>query len=342
MPRKPREFVEGGLYHVYNRFARGEDVFDAPEEAGEFAELLKKVKQRDGLTIYAWALLSNHYHVAMRTSAVPLSRTMHYVQGTFSRRFNRRWRRTGPLWQSRYQARVIDDQRYFDQVMVYVHLNPIRAGLTDDPVDYEFSGHRELMRRVKNPLVDVDKAFLGFGDSLRAARRQYSARIRAGIDDNDFVVSQGHLELLPERDRDLDASEPIFIDELGRSTGLERPSLDVGRYLELVCSILNIDLDRLSSSRRDRETAALRKLVVAVGIERWGQRAGKLANVLNKHSVAASRWVSDAARERQSNPLYEKKLLRLDEELSKRALAAQSTQTTRKGKPKDEVLSELC
>ncbi len=108
--------IEGGLYHVYNRFARGEDVFADPEEAVEFADLLREVKQRDGLTVFAWALLSNHFHVALRTSAVPLSRTMQYVQGTFSRRFNRRWRRTGPLWQSRYQARVIDNQDYFDQV----------------------------------------------------------------------------------------------------------------------------------------------------------------------------------------------------------------------------------
>ena len=76
MPRCPRLFVEGGLYHVYNRFARGENVFADPEEAIEFVELLREVKQRDGLTVCAWALLSNHYHVALRTSVVPLSRPM--------------------------------------------------------------------------------------------------------------------------------------------------------------------------------------------------------------------------------------------------------------------------
>ncbi|MEJ2581536.1 MAG: hypothetical protein P8127_07855 [Acidobacteriota bacterium] len=52
--------MEGGLYHVYNRFARGEDVFADPEEAIEFAELLREVKRRDGLTVLAWALLANH------------------------------------------------------------------------------------------------------------------------------------------------------------------------------------------------------------------------------------------------------------------------------------------
>ena len=324
MPRCRRVFVEGGLYHVYNRFARGESVFADPEEAIEFVDLLREVKRRDGLTVFAWALLSNHYHIALRTSAVPLSRTMQYLQGTYSRRFNRRWRRTGPLWQSRYQARVIDDQESFDRVMVYVHLNPVRAGLTDDPTDYVFCGHRELMGKVKDPLVDVDQALIGFGETLKRARRHYSARVRAGVDDDELDASPGRLSELFHRDRKLDVPVAVFVDELGRSTGLERPALDGARFLREACAILEVEPERLASSRRDRETAALRKLVAAVGIERWGQRAGELAGLLDKHTVAVSRWVSDAARERQTNPTYEEKLRRLDEQLSERALAAQA------------------
>lgn len=324
MPRNLRVFVEGGLYHVYNRFARGESVFSDPEEAIEFVELLREVTQRDGLTIFAWALLSNHYHIALRTSAIPLSRTMQYLQGTFSRRFNRRWKRTGPLWQSRYQARVIGDQESFDRVMVYVHLNPVRAGLTDDPTDYVFCGHRELMGKVKDSLVEVDQALIGFGETLKQARRLYSARVRAGIDDDELDASPGRLSELFHRDRKLDAPVDFSVDELGRSTGLERPVLDGARYLREVCAILEVEPERLASGRRDRETAALRKMVAAVGIERWGQRAGDLARLLDKHTVAVSRWVSDAARERQTNTAYEKKLLWLDEQLSERALAAQA------------------
>jgi putative transposase len=324
VPRNLRVFVEGGLYHVYNRFARGESVFADPEEAIEFVELLREVKRRDGLTVFAWALLSNHYHIVLRTSAIPLSRTMQYLQGTYSRRFNRRWRRTGPLWQSRYQARVIGDQEYFDCVMVYVHLNPVRAGLTDDPSKYVFCSHRELMGKVKDPLADVDQALIGFGETLKQARRQYSARVRAGIDDDELDASPGRLSELFHRDRKLDAPVAVFVDELGRSTGLERPALDGARYLREACAILEVEPERLASSRRDRETAALRKLVAAVGIERWGQRAGELGRLLDKHTVAVSRWVSDAARERQTDPEYEQKLLWLDEQLSERALAAQA------------------
>jgi hypothetical protein len=61
MPRAPRILVEGGLYHVYNRFARGEEVFSDPQEAIEFLGLFRDLKQRDGLQVLAWSLLSNHY-----------------------------------------------------------------------------------------------------------------------------------------------------------------------------------------------------------------------------------------------------------------------------------------
>jgi REP element-mobilizing transposase RayT len=112
--------IEGGVYHVYNRFARGEEVFADPEEAVSFIDRLRHAKDRDGFVVFAWCLMSNHFHLALRTSSVPLSRTMHLVQNGFSREFNRRWRRTGPLWQSRYKAKLIDAQDYLTQVILYL------------------------------------------------------------------------------------------------------------------------------------------------------------------------------------------------------------------------------
>ena len=73
MPRRHRVLVEGGLYHVHNRFASGEEVFADPEEAIEFVDLLRTVKTRDDWTVFAWCPMSNHYHLAIRVRSVPLS-----------------------------------------------------------------------------------------------------------------------------------------------------------------------------------------------------------------------------------------------------------------------------
>ncbi len=119
MPRKARLFLPGATYHVYCRVARGEFVFDDDFEAIEFVETLRKVKEVDGLTAYAWCLMANHYHLVIKTKNVDLWRSMARLQGTVARSFNRRRRYLGRLWQSRYRARVIDSDDYFRQLVCY-------------------------------------------------------------------------------------------------------------------------------------------------------------------------------------------------------------------------------
>jgi predicted transcriptional regulator len=88
--------------------------------------------------------------------------------------------------------------------------------------------------------------------------------------------------------------------------------------------LCGVDIERLASHRRDSETAAMRQLVAAVGIERWGQRAGRIATLLEKHPVAVSRWVAEAARARQVDPGIEESMTKLDAELSSWALTARA------------------
>jgi len=150
MPRRPRVFVEGALHHVYNRFARGEGVFGDPEEVIDFVERLRQVKTRDGFVVFAWTLLPNHFRIALRASAVPLSRTMQFLRCGISRDFKRRWGRTGPLRQSRYKAKSIEEPECLSRAIHSIHLNPVRAGLAEDPSKYTFSSHRELMGKIRS------------------------------------------------------------------------------------------------------------------------------------------------------------------------------------------------
>jgi REP element-mobilizing transposase RayT len=72
MPRAPRVFIEDGFYHVYNRVTRGERVFADDGEADRLVDVMREVKQQDGLIVLAWCVMSNHYHLAVRCTSVPL------------------------------------------------------------------------------------------------------------------------------------------------------------------------------------------------------------------------------------------------------------------------------
>jgi len=202
------------------------------------------------------------------------------------------------MWQSRYHARLVDDQRYFDQLLIYIHLNPVRAGVVKDPRDHVFCGHRELMARVSTPLIDVDEALLGFGSTIKGARRNYLKQLNAALTAEERAEIS---ERMPwwTKDRDVESSPGrSHVDEIGRSTGLPREKLEGEYFLELACQVLEIAMDILASSRKDRETTRLRLLVASTAVERWGQRVGVLGPLLGKHPDVVSRWVRMGAERR--------------------------------------------
>lgn len=317
MARRARVVVEGGLYHVYNRISSGEGIFAEPDEAIGFIEIIRDVKKREGWTVFAWAVLQNHFHLVLRTSTVPLWRGMHGIQNRFSRGFNRRYRRTGSLWQSRYKAKFVNDQSYLDRLVLYVHLNPVKAGLVTNPSENSFCGHREVKKKTREPLVNVDEMLLCFGATQKQARKNYLGAIRRGIDpgssEND---SPWHPFDFPnDKPLEVDADSE-YVDVLGRSTGLERPALAAAQFIKLVCEIADFDPDQLASRVRDRQTAAKRRMVVTLGVERWEQKGAALAEVLNKNPDVVSWWVGEGIRRRLKDSDFAAEIDRLDAQLS--------------------------
>ena len=318
MARRPRVVIEGGLYHVYNRVSSGEPIFADPNEAIEFIEIVRDVKKRDGWTVFAWCVMSNHYHLVMRTSSVPLWRGMHGIQNRFSRGFNRPYGRTGGLWQGRYKAKYVEDQSYLDGLVLYVHLNPVKAGLVEDPTEYPFAGHREVKKQIKASLVDIDEMLLCFGETRKAARQSYLRAIRSGMDpDAPEMELVWHPFGGGRRDQPLQAdSDAPHVDFLGRSTDLERPGMEADEFLRRVCELAEVDLEKLASRARDQDTAGKRRLVVTLGVERWRQKGTELAKVLNKNPDVVSWWVGEGIRRRQEDEEFATRFDMLDTELS--------------------------
>jgi putative transposase len=261
--------------------------------------------------------MSNHYHLVVRTSSVPLWRGMHGIQNRFSRGFNRRHGRTGSLWQGRYRARFVENQDYLDRLVLYVHFNPVQAGLVDDPEEYPLAGHREVKRKFRSPLVDVEEMLLCFGETREAARRSYLRAIRIGVEPDALETSSDWHPLAEVQDEPLRVNaDAIHVDFQGRTTGLERPRLEAKEFVRRICDLAGFDIEQLASRARDRTTADARKVVATLGVERWGQKRTALAAVLNKNPDVVSFWAGEGARRRRGDPRYAALLDELDREMS--------------------------
>lgn len=320
MVRRPRVEIEGGVFHVYNRVASGEDVFSDPNETAEFIETIHETKKRDGWTVFAWCVMSNHYHLVIRTATVPLWRGMHRIQNLFSRRFNKRHDRTGGLWQSRYKAKYVEDESYLGRLVLYVHLNPVVAGVVDDPAEYVFGGHREIKRQTRSALIDIDETLSCFGSTRKEARRSYLSAVRAGYEPDEGRSRLAWHPFEGEGDEILDvANAKPTIDFQGQSTDLERPTLRTRLFVEMLCDILDVDVGHICSRRRDRPTATVRRLIVTLGVERWRQNRKELAKVLEKNPDVISWWAGEGAMRRMKNPGFAAEMDRVDQKLARKA-----------------------
>jgi len=131
MARRPRIEFAGAFYHVTSRGDHGEAVYQDDEDRKRFLTCIGEVCGRTGWRIYAFVLMTNHYHLLLETPEPNLVAGMKWLQGTYTQRFNRRHNLGGHLFQGRYKALVIEDEEsgYFLQISSYIYLNPIRAGL---------------------------------------------------------------------------------------------------------------------------------------------------------------------------------------------------------------------
>jgi len=294
MARAERSFEKGRIYHVYNRVGGGSREFSDEELAARFVSLLRAAMVRDEAAVLAWCLLGNHYHLVVRQGPVPLSRTMKTLQQGVTRARNFRDRIFGPLWQGRFKAKEVVDERYLIQLIAYVHLNPVKAGLAEEAGGYLWSGHRDIVGRRRDPIVAIDDALLLYGETRRRALRAYRSAMASVYDEEWSGAAPGGLPWWrlgrPTEEERLRRREDAFIDELGRSTARWRPRYTAKEWLKLACAHLECEPEMLCGRGRAPAVVRIRELIGLVGIERYGVKVTELAAELGKSRGGVSHW----------------------------------------------------
>jgi putative transposase len=133
-----------GYHHVWTRCVDGVVVFPSDYDRLLFLSVLGTVVRRYSWDCLAYCLMSNHYHVVLRTPDRSLPRGIHYLNGVFAREFNAAYDRRGHVFGSRYGSRPIASDKHLLDSIRYVDLNPVRAGVCAHPAAWEWSSYRAL------------------------------------------------------------------------------------------------------------------------------------------------------------------------------------------------------
>jgi putative transposase len=288
MPRLARLDAPGILHHVIIRGIERRRIFRDNKDQDEFLARLGDLIPETGTSCYAWALLTNHVHILLRTGSSPLSTFMRRLLTGYAGRFNRRHERYGPLFQNRFKSIVCQEDAYLKELVRYIHLNPLRAGLVPDLRrlnTYRYCGHSALMGKREFEWQETGYVLKYFGKRISDARKSYYEYVKRGKDQGrrpEFVggglvrslggwsaIKKSGLKTIGRvkgDDRILGDSE--FVMEMLKEAGdkfdryyeLKRLGYNLESVEERVCRIYDLSVGDIYSKSREKAKAQARGL----------------------------------------------------------------------------------
>jgi putative transposase len=288
MPRLARLDAPGVLHHVIIRGFERKKIFRDSDDQDDLLARFEELIPETNTSCYAWALLSNHAHFLLRTGDTPLATFMRRLLTGYAGRFNRRHKRYGPLFQNRFKSIVCQENVYLKELVRYIHLNPLRAGVVPNLRGlntYRYCGHSALMGKREFEWQETGYVLSYFGKRLSNARESYYAYVKEGISQGrrpelvggGLIRSLGGWDVIKKSglksigrvkgdDRILGDSEFVLQvlneahERFDRYYELKRLGYNLQTVEDRVCEIFDLSVGEIYSKSREKAKAAARGL----------------------------------------------------------------------------------
>jgi len=318
MPRKARIDAPGALHHLMIRGIEGRAIFRDSRDYEAFLTRLGNTLEQTSTPCYAWTTMPNHVHLLLRTGTMSLSSVMRRVLTGYALEFNRRHKRYGHLYQNRYKSILCEEDPYFLELVRYIHLNPLRAGIAKDIDDLEkipITGHGVVMGRAVRTWQDTDYV-LGFFNGNKHAYRSYVSEGIAGAKPDlvggGLVRSVGGWANLKRADVRIASDERIlgsgdFVASVLNAAN-ERyekramaalTGLTVEQLILLVTESLGVDSETVRSPRKERTAARAKGIICCLARHHLQMTGVEIARILSLSPSA----VCKSAQRGQTDPL---------------------------------------
>ena len=318
MPRQSRIDTAGALHHIIVRGIERGKIFDDDEDRDNFLKRLGVLLGETKTVCYAWALIPNHFHLLLLTGEVPVATIMRRLLTGHAVSYNLRHCRHGHLFQNRYKSILCQEDAYFLELVRYIHLNPIRAGLVENLASldgYPYSGHGVIMGKQQHAWQDRESVLAYFGKREGFARRAYREYVAGGIEQGrradltggGLIRSAGGWTAVRELRREMvhaKSDERIlgdgaFVekvlaeadDAFDRRHVLKARGIGVDDIAEIVARLLDMKPEEVFREGRYKRVVMARSLVCFWAVRELGVSMASLARRFNISSVAVSKSV---------------------------------------------------
>ena len=182
MARLPRLTLPGHLHHVIQRGNNRQSIVLDDADRTALLDAVAENAKKYQVALHAYVLMDNHVHLLLTPeTADGVPRMMQAIGRRYVRHFNARHGRTGTLWEGRYRSTLLQAERYLLPCMVYLDLNPVRAGLVTDPVHHVWSSHRHYVGQGSDRRITPHPAYWRLGNTPFAREAAYAELVRSGL-----------------------------------------------------------------------------------------------------------------------------------------------------------------
>ncbi len=318
MPRLARLDAPGVLHHVMGRGIEERKIFHSDIDRNDFINRLSALTRDAAMEIYAWVLMSNHFHILCKTKNLPLASCMRKILTGYVVNFNKRHRRYGHLFQNRYKSIVCQEDVYLKELVRYIHLNLLRAGLVKDLKELNrnpWSGHSALIGKVERKWQNTEYVLSFFGNTGNS-RKNYSRYVGNGIDQGSrpelvgggLIRSMGgwsavlasrrrsEREVADQRilgDGDFVKQVISGLDDLvKKNLRLSGQRIDIKALAKKMSERYNVSIGELRSGGRRRAVVKARRSMSWIGVRELGYSGADVARYLGVTNSCVTRMIS--------------------------------------------------
>jgi putative transposase len=284
MARRQRIHKAYSTYHVMLRGNNGQKIYVNKNDFSKLSLLIQEGTERYGHDVLAFCFMENHIHLVVRVKDTSLSKIMQNIAFRYARFMNKNYQKIGHLFQGRFKSILVDDTNYLLELVRYVHLNPVRARMVENPEEYFWSGHRSYIGKDGFLWVSKERVLGRFKNKKHSEEIEYEKFIYRGIGQ--------------ELEIDFNNGNQKGLDVLGTDCFTERLILEKPKIqtyqvctkdlVEVVCEYFDTTLQEVGSRRRDRKSSRIRGMISYITRESKGCFLSELVELLNRKSHSLS------------------------------------------------------